>query len=165
MIIQVFICWIQNLIDIFRRIHYSLHGAIEITGVYNPDKSKGDAYCFDIEHDSQACQVHVISPQENLSTMGSKPVTLWWIPGKKGAMRAVYANDPKTRRALLIWDIVSAISFILLLGVFAMVYVVVAVQKPGESIPVSLITVTEFTFLAVIAAMIVASVMRKKLRR
>ena len=165
MIIQILIRWIQNLIEIFRRIYYSMHGAIEIEGVLDQNKSKGNAYCFNVEHDNKTYQVQVISPQENLSTMGSKPVTLWWIPGNKGAMRSIYASDSKSRRALLTCDIVSAVSVLLLLAIFVMIYITVSSHKSGQSAPMSLMVATDIVFVVLIVVMIVASVIRRKLRK
>ncbi len=167
MIIQVFTWWIQSLIDIFRRIHYSVRGAIEITGIYNQNKSKGNVYYYDVEHENETYQVYVVSPRYDLSTMGNKPVALWWIPGKKRAMRDVYRNDADSRRSLLTWDIVSAVSALLLLALFLMVYLTITYHGSGqsESMPMSMVITVDIIFVGAIVAMIVASVMRKKLMK
>ena len=164
MILQALVHWIYCLIDIFRRIHYSLHGAIEVTGVCDPGKTKGNAYCFNIEHEGQTRQVYVVSPRDDLSTLGDYPTALWWIPGKNRAMRSVFENDPESRRKLLFWDIVSAVAFLLLIAVFVAVYVSVS-QQSGASTSQSLMMTVDILFIASIVVMIVAYVKRKKLRK
>ena len=79
-------------------------------------------------------------------------------------MRSLFENDPESRRKLLTWDIVSAVSFLLLIAVSVAVYASVS-QQSGASTSQSLMMTVDILFIASIVGMIVAYVMRKKLRK
>ena len=160
MILQAFVLWIHYLINQIRRIHYTLHHAIDVIAVYNRTGKRAQ---FSFEYNGKPYSVYVAGPESMVNWLtDGKQVKLRWIPEKKGAMLSEYADDSKSRKAVLICDIISIVSFAGLLAVCAAVSLGVSKADSSASLSQFRIILTDAVVVGAIVLLIVMWRIRKK---
>ena len=162
--------WFRNIINWFRRIWYALNHAVVISAVSEMGTAtRGgnlDAeYDFRFSYNGEEKNVKAIEPGRGSDSITSgNTVELFWIPGKKRAMITRYKTDEKSRRAVLICDVVSVIALIIMLVSFFSIGSIGSVSRNGDSGANRMLLIMAGVYGSILV-MIIASIIRKKFRR
>ncbi len=161
-IINGIVMWIKNVVYWFMRVWYALKHANIVSGIYEDVKGNGDQlrYTFRIDENGTEYVVTAGDPKAMMQTaVKGKAVELLWVYGRKRAIISQYRTDDKSRKTLLICDVISVIAVILFIGGYAFI------MSNLKNISEAMIPVLNAVCVGSIAAMIIASIVRKKLRK
>ncbi len=113
--------WIMNIINWFRRVWYALHHAIVIPGICETLVTETDysTKLFSVNYYGMPCMVKVPGRRNQFGNLGKgETAGLLWIPGRKRAMLSVFKANEKSRKIVLICDVLSLLGLVLLIAGF-----------------------------------------------
>ena len=159
-----FAIWIASIINWFRRVWYALHHAVEIPGVCETlvtDENE-TVKTFSIDYNDVKSTVKVTGSGKQFAEIGKgETADLLWIPGKKAAMFSEYKADEKSRKTVLICDILSLTGLVLL--IIGAVLMTQRNRSYGQD-TINLSVIMGMIYGSIIL-MIVTSIIRKKQKR
>ena len=160
-VLNGFAIWIRNVIYWIVRVWYAMKNAVEVTAVCDTvvidDASAAAAKKFHFTYEGQRYTVKALGLGKEYSdvTLGQK-ASLLWIPYSKRAEFSRYKTDEKSKKTLLLCDVLSLAGLVLL---------VMGIVLLESSADLGLYTLTEGTVIGSVALMIVMSFIRKTCRR
>ena len=164
-VLNGFAIWIRNVINWFVRVWYAMKNAVEVTAVCDTlvidDTSAAAAKKFIFTYEGQEYSVKALGVgKEYTELTKGQEATLLWIPYSKRAEFAQYKTDEKSKKTLLLCDVLSIAGLVLLVTGFILLgSSVTKGNNPG------LYTLVEGMIIGSVALMIVMSFIRKKCRK
>lgn len=159
---------IQSIIGWCRRVRYALKGAIIVPATCEKavSSNRNDGYqseIFRIAYEGSEYSVKVTDLATKFQVLPvDEPVNLVWVPGTEKALLSTYREDEKSRKTLLICDVLSLVGLtLMILGI-----VLIATGSRSDMSHSHAQTVLmEAFFLGGIALMIIMSIIRRNLRK
>lgn len=161
------VIWFRNIINWFKRIWYAMHSAIVVSGVCEEmepsNRYQGQIkYSFRITDDNKAHSVTVYEFKNRLETVGKgSTVELLWIPDNSKAIPNYYKADEKSRKVVLICDVISVIS----LAIFIIGWIIMGTAMRRLASNSSNTALSAGCIYGSVIIMIIASIVRKKFRK
>ena len=164
-VLNGFAIWIRNVIIWFIRVWYAMRNAVEVTAVCNTpvtDSASAAAakkFIFTYEGQEYTVKAFGLGKEYTEVTRGQK-ARLLWIPYSKRAKFSRYKADEKSKKTLLLCDVLSLVGLALLVTGF-----VLTGSSVQKGINPGLYTLTEGMIIGSVALMIVMSFIRKTCRK
>lgn len=159
--------WFFNIANWIRRIFYVLRHAIIVEAVCDTSDGSNtytnESKVFRFTHEGQEITTTLTESDAILQKIEKgQTVRLFWIPGKKRAMLDPYKTDKESRSTLLICDIVSVLSVIVMIIGFVLISSSTK-RSNNASIMSSMLLSMIFVYSSILL-MIIMSIIRKKLK-
>ena len=157
--------WIMCVIDWFVRVWYAMKNAVEVTAVCdtlitgNASSAAAKKFIFTYEGQKYTVQASGLGKEYSDLTKGQE-ATLLWIPYSEKAEFSLYKTDEKSKKTLLLCDVLSLVGLVLFLIGFILLGSTIKKKANPE-----LYALVEGVVVGSVVLMIVMSIIRKRCRK